>query len=280
MPKDFTKLALLLAGHVDDLQRLALTWSRDTAFRFSEKDRELTILAEMMAQDFGQPTMDADNSRKLAKIKSMIESMREEGRISAMETLNDYLDSLVRNEDKFNRAWLLAIFAFMGKPKPKLNAMNEEQYYSLRRHGLFGKAAMDDIFNKIAVADADRLYSIIHRRVYGQLDTKQMRVAVDKALQTTQYQVVINVTMIVNGVSNDTAVAVARRNETVADGLMWITEMDERVCSDCDSLEGEVFAIDSSPGCPLHPNCRCHLVPVTNDFQSEIRKIVKAGKES
>jgi SPP1 gp7 family putative phage head morphogenesis protein len=277
MPSDFTKLAVLLAGHVDDLQRLALSWSQEVAFLFSEKDRELVILSEMMAQDFGQPTLSAENSRKLARVRELIISLRDDGQTKAVEFLQKQLDSLVRNEDKFNRAWLLALFVFLGKPKPKLKPLTEEQYSGIRKYGMFGDKAIAEIFDKVALADSDRVYSIVTKRIYGQIDAKQMRVALDKALATSQYQVILNSTMIVNGASNDTAKAVAARNDDISDGLMWVTEMDERVCRDCDTLEGEVFAIGDAPGCPLHPNCRCHLVPVTMAFAEEIKQTIKAS---
>jgi SPP1 gp7 family putative phage head morphogenesis protein len=33
-------------------------------------------------------------------------------------------------------------------------------------------------------------------------------------------------------------------------------------CPDCESNSGKVFSMDSQPDCPLHPNCRCILLPV------------------
>jgi len=42
----------------------------------------------------------------------------------------------------------------------------------------------------------------------------------------------------------------------------WRTAQDERVCPDCESLEGKVFTLDEIEGMiPLHPNCRCVALP-------------------
>ena len=39
----------------------------------------------------------------------------------------------------------------------------------------------------------------------------------------------------------------------------WVTMKDERVCQECGSLDGQVFALDEIP--PKHYGCRCRLKP-------------------
>jgi len=42
----------------------------------------------------------------------------------------------------------------------------------------------------------------------------------------------------------------------------WATAGDERVCEDCESLEGRVFTLDEIDSMiPLHPQCRCVALP-------------------
>ena len=45
--------------------------------------------------------------------------------------------------------------------------------------------------------------------------------------------------------------------------VKWVTMHDERVCHDCDELDGKIFPIDQAPG-KLHWRCRCRYVPVKN----------------
>jgi len=45
------------------------------------------------------------------------------------------------------------------------------------------------------------------------------------------------------------------------DRVMWITERDERVCEDCQALDGLIFRIDQVPAKP-HPRCRCTIRPI------------------
>lgn len=42
----------------------------------------------------------------------------------------------------------------------------------------------------------------------------------------------------------------------------WLTADDERTCPRCGPLNGEKFKVGEAPQTPLHPNCRCVLLPV------------------
>lgn len=43
--------------------------------------------------------------------------------------------------------------------------------------------------------------------------------------------------------------------------VMWVTQRDERVCGECDDLDGQIFDVDKVPPKP-HWGCRCELMPV------------------
>ena len=58
----------------------------------------------------------------------------------------------------------------------------------------------------------------------------------------------------------DAAVMEAYEAANVPKG-MWLTERDQRVCSDCHQLDGKVFPLSEVPTKP-HWNCRCRIVPV------------------
>ena len=42
----------------------------------------------------------------------------------------------------------------------------------------------------------------------------------------------------------------------------WITQQDERVCAECEPLDGQIFKIDKVPMLPQHYSCRCYIIPV------------------
>lgn len=49
--------------------------------------------------------------------------------------------------------------------------------------------------------------------------------------------------------------------------VQWLATPDAsgRTCDRCAALDGEVFPVDDHPPRPLHPNCRCDLLPVLED---------------
>lgn len=42
----------------------------------------------------------------------------------------------------------------------------------------------------------------------------------------------------------------------------WLTEKDDRECGECGPLNGKIFDIKDHPPLPLHPSCRCTILPV------------------
>ncbi len=53
----------------------------------------------------------------------------------------------------------------------------------------------------------------------------------------------------------------------------WLTAGDERVCPECDALEGVVMTIEEARGLiPRHPNCRCAWIPAAQDRKEKGQK--------
>lgn len=49
-------------------------------------------------------------------------------------------------------------------------------------------------------------------------------------------------------------------DDTGVEGVIWLTERDQRVCTDCHQLDGRWFPLDEVPAKP-HWNCRCRVRP-------------------
>lgn len=76
----------------------------------------------------------------------------------------------------------------------------------------------------------------------------------------------------------------AFRASDVVKGKQWLTAMDDRVDPACNELNGKIvdvegafFKADFASGKipPLHPNCRCDLLPVLADSDTELKEYVK-----
>lgn len=59
-------------------------------------------------------------------------------------------------------------------------------------------------------------------------------------------------------------------------GIMYVqilAAVDERTCEDCGKYHEKIYPIDKCPILPFHPNCRCTIIPVTDE--SAIKKYEK-----
>lgn len=55
--------------------------------------------------------------------------------------------------------------------------------------------------------------------------------------------------------------ALERYKEDDIEKVQWLAGPDDRICEDCEEMDGTIYPIDEAPELPLHPNCRCVLVP-------------------
>lgn len=70
---------------------------------------------------------------------------------------------------------------------------------------------------------------------------------------------------LINRISNAGAIDAYRANSDLLSGYEWLTAHDERTCPDCAAMDGKVFSFRSRRQPPLHPNCRCTVIPVLKE---------------
>ncbi len=61
--------------------------------------------------------------------------------------------------------------------------------------------------------------------------------------------------------NTDAMLRVYEQNKDLYDGLRWTASINSHTCLLCASLEGKRYPIDKHPPCPVHPRCRCTLLP-------------------
>lgn len=65
-----------------------------------------------------------------------------------------------------------------------------------------------------------------------------------------------------------------RENEDIIDGYRWVSTLDGRTTSTCQSLDGKVFSNESgNPKPPLHWRCRSTIIPVVKKEYSIVERI-------
>lgn len=56
--------------------------------------------------------------------------------------------------------------------------------------------------------------------------------------------------------------ALDRYKDDRIEKVQWLAGPDDRICEDCEEMDGTIYPIDEAPELPLHPCCRCVLTPV------------------
>lgn len=119
----------------------------------------------------------------------------------------------------------------------------------------------DWVLDMLEEVDPVTLYSFMaeterkKQRLIETLSVAQNRNAeIDRALKRWTVQV---------GQFADNSVYRARIEAFSAAGIenvRWVTQKDNRVCTECDDLDDRVFPIEEVPP-PQHIHCRCYIVP-------------------
>lgn len=101
----------------------------------------------------------------------------------------------------------------------------------------------------------------------------------DGTLSTNRARVRNMARTICSGIANEAKDAFYRENSDVCIGVEWLDTLDGRTCRHCASLSRKRWKTDEPhPVPPVHPNCRCVLLPVTpvSDSADEQRPAAKA----
>ncbi|MBR4753490.1 MAG: minor capsid protein, partial [Thermoguttaceae bacterium] len=141
----------------------------------------------------------------------------------------------------------------------------------VENEGVNGKT-LEETFWRWQRSDLDRLAGYARRASVESLtvdDTaKEARGAIDAyadgIFTTPKIDAVRMARTIINGVSNNTRMETMRANSDVIDGVKFIGTLDGKTCPHCASYDGQIWKGDDMANArrpPIHPNCRCTLVP-------------------
>lgn len=159
----------------------------------------------------------------------------------------------------------------------ELLQLAQEVYKDVTKE-LFDKDALKkDIPTSAYVMSLLRGYNGTTKYVYThEVDRKQSRFAektiVDgimlKELQTAYKQWMKQVEEYVIDAERDATIKAMEDNGIKE--VMWITEGDNKVCEECDALNGQIFPIGAIPPRP-HINCRCEIRVVKGSENNDDR---------
>ncbi len=126
-------------------------------------------------------------------------------------------------------------------------------------------------WDRLAATDAFRIEQELRLGIIAGENTDQIvrRIRGTKAAKYTDGVLAITrrdaetvVRTAANHVSTGARQATWNANADIIRGIRWVSTLDGRTTSVCQSRDGEVYPIDKGPRPPAHPNCRSTVAPV------------------
>ncbi len=143
-----------------------------------------------------------------------------------------------------------------------------------------------------ADADVERIANMVNRGISEGWDIETMTAKImgtaqnnysDGLLSTNRAHARNLARTLCSGISNDAKDQYFRDNKDSVIGIEWLSTLDGRTCPSCAGLDGQRWENDGSfhPNAPVHPSCRCTLIPVTvlTDIGGESGKIPRANAD-
>lgn len=254
------ELAFALTQHADDLQIFINGVSIDAMGDFEQTEDAIKELIYKLYEKYAEKgfPLEPETKEYLENLQEKLAEIRENCFYDEEEELENTARAIVKNESKFLKAFFIAL---TGQSVVSLDA---EWFNKISQFGIYNGGTINQIFKKMADNDVNRIYNIMVNAIRNGKSLKEARDEVQKALNKTRKDLESEITSILNGIANDTAKAFSVENNTM---LLFCTALDNSVCDDCNDHEGRIYKNNDPdlPNPPLHPNCRCRLIPVPND---------------
>ena len=142
----------------------------------------------------------------------------------------------------------------------------------LRYHPVDGKS-ISQWFSKIRSDDLSRITQAVQRASVEGMSVARVVRAIrgtkengyqDGILETTRQSAEMTARTVVNGVASNAMLETCVKNADVIGGIKFISTLDAKTCPFCGSYDGKIWKPEDATLVkrpPLHPNCRCTVIP-------------------
>lgn len=127
---------------------------------------------------------------------------------------------------------------------------------------------MEQWYNNLADAAKNRLDAEIRRGVIEGQTTAQIVRRLNPVLEVTRRQTEAVTRTALQHAANSARNEFYKANSDVLEGVKWVSTLDSRTSSICQSLDSKTFPLDKGPRPPAHVNCRSSVTPVTKSWRA------------
>lgn len=231
--------------------------------------------------------------RRLQKITKGVEDIRKKSFDLAKDTLiSTSLDVAKAGTDETAKEFNAALGEAARKEREKrfCKTLNEDQLKAIIDGQGIDGATIGEWFSGWQRDDLERISRAVQKATVEQLTVsdiaKQIRGTKendynDGILATTRVGAVRLARTVINGVCNNARVETIKANSDVIDGIKFVGTLDGKTCPHCASYDGHIWRgedMASARRPPIHPNCRCTLVPYV-ELKDEEGNVVDIDNE-
>ena len=247
------------------LQGVGNSLAADIGTIISKTDRALlnTVINSMPS---GQSSVKTQ-MRALEKMVRQIELIRAEGFSLAERHFMDEGPEIVQRAGS-----TITRFAEAGGARFARALSPKKVDEILNYHPVDGKS-ISQWFHAMQASDLERITQTVQRASVEGMSISKVDSALrgtkengyrDGILETTRQSASTTARTIVNGVASNAMLETCVKNADVIGGIKFISTLDAKTCPFCGSYDGKIWkpedaALVKRP--PLHPNCRCTVIP-------------------
>lgn len=281
--KKIADLAKQIADHQARLQVIGSNWGDEISNALDATEKRFLERLQKELKNFDFVPNQKKTLEQLKKINEKLVKIRAQAFSDAQKNVENESKKLSENEVK----WAKRVSKEM-TGEGKLKEPSETSLSRVVENSLSSGRTLQQWFLKIAADDASRIETVIRQGVSSGWTIDQIADNItgtaengykDGVFNTTRREAVNMARTVCNGIANSAKMAFYQANDDVITGVEILSTLDGRTCPICASLDRKRYKLgESHPSLPLHPRCRCVLLPVTpaSDFADEQRPMAKA----
>ena len=262
-------IAYIAAEHQANLMRLAATWAEELRGDADSTNSELVGNLSVLLDEYKIADYNAEAQKQFLKMNAEILKIRAEGFAKMADYMARQCEHLAENEAK----WAAAIVKQSGVTIPKK---------TIRVNTIVKYAAVEDgqtiteSINAAAEEDAKRISEVCREGVRKNkpLETiiKEIRGTkelgyTDGIFETTRNEAETIARTGCMGIADEAKMQFYINNQDVIIGILHVATLSGNTCLVCGNLDGHIWKNPSElslvPNLPIHPNCRCVHLPIT-----------------
>ena len=270
---DDRKIAWLAAEHQANLMLLAASWSANVRDAIDSTEYELLGALPELLDDFGTPSYTAAAQKRYLELRRRILMLRAKSFSSTLEYLSKQGAALVDNEIKWANALSKQMDAAAGGattlPTAKITQMVK---YATVDDG----ATIDESLAAAAQDDAQRIAASCREgmrqgktiaEIAADIRGTKSADYTDGILNATKAEAERIARTACCGIADEAKMQFYLANADVIRGVRHVATLSGNTCLVCGNYDGMVWDIPQDvaaiPRLPIHPNCRCVHLPVT-----------------